>query len=519
MSRASRREFLADVGRGMLVASMGPALSADLGFSPAWAAEEAPRLTFGKQEPLVTLMQETAPDKLLPALVERLQKGTELGELVAAAALANARTFGGEDYIGFHTLMALAPAYAMSGELPAERRPLPILKVLYRNSNRIKEKGGTRNEVLKPVEAVKIPEGKRGDESVRDSVRRKQLQEAEAYYASVAGSADDALNNVLPTVFDGADVHRVVLVSRAWDLLGLVGKERAHTLLRQSVHFCIRSENSGKYAEYFAPMRTLLPKLLDRYHLPGKTPGSRVVDDAWVEKMMETVFTGTPEQAADAVAAALGEGIAPAAIGEAISLGANQLVLRDNGRTAREAQPNKPVGSVHGDGIGVHACDSTNAWRNLSRVSSPTSAVSCLILAAYQLAVDRPGRGGDFLKWEAYPRADARERVKDKEPDRLLKIAEDAIRHNEQALACAAVARYGQEGHPERPVFDLLLRYAVSEDGALHAEKFYRTVTEEFSSARPAFRWRHLVALARVTASEYGQPAPGYADACRLLKL
>ena len=30
-------------------------------------------------------------------------------------------------------------------------------------------------------------------------------------------------------------------------------------------------------------------------------------------------------------------------------------------------------------------------------------------------------------------------------------------------------------------MFDLLLKYAVSEDGALHAEKYYRTATEEFA--------------------------------------
>ncbi len=47
-------------------------------------------------------------------------------------------------------------------------------------------------------------------------------------------------------------------------------------------------------------------------------------------------------------------------------------------------------------------------------------------------------------------------------------------------------------GHPSRPVFDLMLRFAVSEDGRLHSEK-YRTVTEEFAATRPAFRWRHLV--------------------------
>jgi hypothetical protein len=64
-----------------------------------------------------------------------------------------------------------------------------------------------------------------------------------------------------------------------------------------------------------------------------------------------------------------------------------------------------------------------------------------------------------------------------------------------------------------------MLRFATSEDGALHAEKYYRTVTEEFALTRPAFRWRQLVALARVTASEYGFPAPGYAEACRLLKV
>ena len=34
---------------------------------------------------------------------------------------------------------------------------------------------------------------------------------------------------------------------------------------------------------------------------------------------------------------------------------------------------------------------------------------------------------------------------------------------------------------------------------------------------RPAFRWRQMVSLARVTASEFGRPAPGYAEAKKLL--
>ena len=92
-------------------------------------------------------------------------------------------------------------------------------------------------------------------------------------------------------------------------------------------------------------------------------------------------------------------------------------------------------------------------------------------------------------------------------------------RGDAQRRTCALAQSYGQQGHDARALFALLLRFAVSEDGALHAEKYYRTVSEEFAAVRPAFRWRQLVALTRVTASEYGQPAPGYADACRLLKV
>jgi hypothetical protein len=100
-----------------------------------------------------------------------------------------------------------------------------------------------------------------------------------------------------------------------------------------------------------------------------------------------------------------------------------------------------------------------------------------------------------------------------------LSEADDAIRQNLQAHAAAVVHRYGALGHAPSPVFNLLLLYAFSEDGALHAEKYYRTVTEEFSATRPAFRWRQLVALARVTASEYGRPAPGMAEVREVLKV
>src|SRR5262249_20065461 len=147
--------------------------------------------------------------------------------------------------------------------------------------------------------------------------------------------------------------------------------------------------------------------------------------------------------------------------------------LRDNGRPRQDA-PNKPIGSVHGDGIGVHASDSANAWRNISRIANPRNTVAALILGAYQVARDRGARG-EFLKWEPYPRAEARAKVTSSDPASLLKEADGAIREKDQARACAVVARYGELGHAPRPMFDIMLGYTTSEDGALHAEKYYRT--------------------------------------------
>src|SRR5688500_16194874 len=150
----NRREFLTDVGRGMLVATVGCEMATGLGLSPADADDAPAALSFGSMEPLVCLMQETPADRLLPILVNRLRSGTDFKQLVAAGALANARTFGGEDYIGFHTMMALAPGFHMATGLPADEQPLPVLKVLYRNTNRIQESGGATREVLHPLPAT-----------------------------------------------------------------------------------------------------------------------------------------------------------------------------------------------------------------------------------------------------------------------------------------------------------------------------------------------------------------------------
>ncbi len=304
------------------------------------------------------LMQQTPVDKLQPLLVNMLKGGSaDLRQMVTAGALANARTFGGEDYVGFHAMMALVPAFEMSRELPKARQALPVLKVLYRNTARIQARGGRRNEVLRPVEPAKLAGDKPGGELLRNAVREQKMQQAEGIFAALATELPpkEAYHELLRIVQDDTYIHNVAVAHRAWEMLDLIGREQAHTLLRQSVRLCVKEERDRiKRGWPEPPIRTVLPKLLDQHKLVGRKLGRRKADDAWVLQMNQTINKSTQEQAADAVAAALAEGMDPEAVGEAISLAANQLVLRSTSSR------------THGNSLGVHGSDATNAWRNIA---------------------------------------------------------------------------------------------------------------------------------------------------------
>jgi hypothetical protein len=302
-----------------------------------------------------------------------------------------------------------------------------------------------------------------------------------------------------------------VLAWRAWEVLDFIGKDHARDMLRQTVRFCSDPRHGGRGER---PIQKALPRLHEEHKLLSAKPGSKKVDDAWIEKLAKSVYSDSQETAAGAVAAALADGIDPDAISEAICLAGTMLVLNDPGRKKEWAQPNKPEGSVHGDSVGVHASDAANGWRHIAKVASPRNTFASLICAAYHTA----GQSARRLD-KPYPLTEDVEKVEAKDAERLIAALDEAIRGKDQRRAAAVAARYGDLGHDPKTILAKLREYSISEDGALHAEKYFQTVSEEYGRSREKFRWMHVVALARVTASAGGQPAPGVAEARKLLGL
>jgi len=504
MNTTSRREFLGGVGRSVGCAAVGLALAERLGFAEALSVLARERLRFGALDPLVDLLQETPADALMPLVVQRLRAGTPLADVVGAAALANARAYGGINYNGYHTLMAMMPSFEMAAQMPAPYGALPVLKVLHRNARFLQETGCARKDALEPLEGAAHPA------DLVESVRAREVTEAEQSLAALEGrSRGQAYEAIQTVVRDDMNVHRVVLAWRAYDLLRLTGEGQSTTMLRQSIRFCI--EEDGRRAgrgESANGIVTLLPKLMQEHCLEGRERGDRAADDAWIEHLSDMLFSGDRAAAAGAAAAALSEGFDPECVGAAMSLAATRLLLNDPGLT-QEAQ-GKPIGSVHGASIGVHASDSANAWRHIARTGSARNAFASLIAGAYHTA-GQSGRIG------AQPNDHDAEPCTKEDPAELLREIDGRIRARDQKGACQAARRYCELDHSRADLFALLLGFAVSEDGALHSEKYFRTAQDEHSTARAAHRDLYLVALTRVSASQFGFPAPGCDEARKLL--
>jgi hypothetical protein len=452
-------------------------------------------------------MQETPADALMPILVQKLRSGTPLADLVGAGALANARAYGGTNYNGYHTLMAMMPSFEMAAEMPAPYGPLPVLKVLHRNARFFQETGRAKTDALEPIETLG---GAASEADLVQTIRAHDVAKAEQALAALESRSPARAYEELQTVVrDDMNVHRVVLAWRAFDLLRVTGQDQSLTMLRQSVRFCI--DEDSRRAERGQPATgivKLLPELMAKHGLEQREVGKSAASEADLERWRDAFFGMDRAHAADTAAEALAQGFALADVCLALSLAANRLLLHDPGRAVEE--PGKPVGSVHGASVGVHASDAANAWRRIAGTGGARNAFASVIAGAYHTAGQSSHVGAESFDHDGEPCAK-------NDPSELRAEIDARIRARDQKGACLAARRYCELGHSSPELFALLVGFAVSQDGALHAEKYFRTATEEHVSARPNSKPLYLVALTRVMASQQGFPAPGVEETRKLL--
>ena len=307
----TRREFLADVGRGMLVASLGSAVAADLGLATASAAEGAGTLDFGKLEPLVALLQDTPPDKLMPVLVGEAQerhrpphagRGRGAGQRPRRSAASTTRAT---------TRSWPSPRRSRwRRNCPRPQRPLPVLKVLYRNATHIQAKGGRKNEVLHPVKPTPVPRGRSGGEVLQEATRKNDPATAEGVFAGAGPGTPGGRLQPRPVLRPGRHQRppRRAGVAGVGDARLHRQGARPHPAAPDGAVLLQREPRRPADRHPDAPAEAARPVQAGR----ARSSAPAKADDAWVESLAKVIYGGGREKAADAVAAALAEGFAPA---------------------------------------------------------------------------------------------------------------------------------------------------------------------------------------------------------------
>jgi len=263
MIGSSRREFLADVGSGMLIDG-GVGVAGNLGISPSFATADFARS--------VGQMQDTASDELQPKLIKNVRAGdVSPKQLVATGTLANAEAFGGQDYVGLP--MAVALLSALSKQLPIDRQTLPVLKVRYRNSGQVQALRGAKARTLAPIGLPSLPADDNAGQHVRDTVRQGKMGEAEQTFASAKAIATLEILHILQYSVQGdINVPRFVLAHCAHRLVGFGRLQtRPHLDAATVCASCTESarKKSGQVADSYGAAKVSRPVQAGRLQTQG----------------------------------------------------------------------------------------------------------------------------------------------------------------------------------------------------------------------------------------------------------
>ena len=303
----------------------------------------------------------------------------------------------------------------MSRELPEAQRALPVLKVLYRNTNHIQQIGGRSHEALHPVEPAAVPAGPaggrgppRGDPPAGHGRGRADLRRARRTGRSTRRTTTcqylvqdnierpprrPGLARLGPARPDrqGARPHAAPPVGPL-----LRGRGGEHPQVRLGRARCAPS----------------CPGCSTSYRLLSRAAGRAAARRRLGRAAGQTIYASTAR--AGRRRGRRGPGRRDRARGRR----RGDLAGRQPARPARprpRARPTraaKPVGSVHGASVGVHASDAANAWRNIARVSNRRNALASLIVGAYHTAGQAGGLNPQPYPLRRAPRDGPRRRAR-----------------------------------------------------------------------------------------------------------
>jgi hypothetical protein len=433
--------------------------------------------------PLVHLIEATPRPLLLEAIAEQIAHGRAYRDILAALMLAGVTNVAPRPSVGhkFHTVLVVHSAHLASMSGPANERWLPLFWALdyfkAAAERDVQENGDWR---MQPLPDDRLPSASAALAALRTALDNWDEEAADAAAAQLARSGSVGEAYELLFRYGARDFrsigHKAIYVANSFRTLQAIGVRHAEPILRSLAFALLNHEGDNprdRDAEADRPYRENLPlaaEFRDDWRDGRRDPGA-------VSELLATLRTDAPSASARAVVAQINAGVGPAAIWDALHLGAAELLLRQRGIVA------------------LHAVTTANA-----------------LYFAYQAAADDQTRRLLTLQCAAFlpmfreamlGRGEVRDaHVLELPSDDVPTASDDAreaifaaLRSDEQGTP-RRVLGYLAAGHDPSDLLDDARTLVFLKGNDAHDYKFSSAVLEDFWHVDAAYRARYLAATA-----------------------
>jgi hypothetical protein len=359
MSQSSnRRRFLQTSLAGGTLLGLG-----DLSFlshlNPVSAAETGGGVQLDASiAPVVRLIEDTPRDQLLEAVADEIRRGLSYQELLAGLQLAGVTNIEPRPSVGFkfHAVLVVNSAHIASMASPPEHRWLPIFWALdqYKSSaaRDVEERGDWR---MPATDESRLPPAHRAVDAFTDAMDGWDEAAADAAIAALARTAGANQTYELLFRYGARDFrsigHKAIYVANSYRTLQTIGWQHAEPILR-SLAYALLMHEEGNPADNDFDADRPFRRNLDRAQGIRPDWGDGTLDTAATEELLQTLRTGSNDEACDLVVELLNRGVSPQSVWDGLQVGAGELLMRQPGI------------------VGIHCLTTTNALQYAYRTTA-----------------------------------------------------------------------------------------------------------------------------------------------------
>jgi hypothetical protein len=437
-------------------------------------------------EPLVCLLEDTPRERLLEVVGDRVRRGLNYQQILAAVLLAGVRNIQPRPSVGFkfHAVMAVNSVYQAGISAADSDRWLALFWALdyFKDSQaRNVREGGWR---MKPVDEARLPEVPKTQQAFRQAMDTWDESAADAAVVGLARTAGSDQVFELLYRYGARDFrsigHKAIFVANTQRLLPQVGWRHAEPVLR-SLAYALLAHEGDNPARQDAPADHPWRR---NQELAAKIPvnwqAGKPSREATVE-MLAALRQGGEDATCDAAVQLLRREAAPQSLWDALFCGAAELLLRQPGIVA------------------LHAVTSTNALHYAYSTSGDDQTRRLLLLqtAAFLPMFRQAMEGRGHLREMPIDRLEPiRLSGKGSKAGEGSKAVEEVfaeIGRDRQAAAGKTLAYLQTKGSAE-DFMATARRLVLLKGNDPHDYKFSVAALEDYYHISPAWRDRYLAA-------------------------